>query len=248
MGTSLIAILLSATLVTSFISGIFGMAGGLILMGVLNATLPVATAMIFHGAVQLVANGWRAFLIRQHISWSILGRYLIGGIPAMAVLFFVSWQPDKHLIFILLGCMAFVPWIPKCLFALDASKPGQAEALGFIAQGLNTLAGVVGPILDVFFVKTEMTRHQIVATKGATQVIAHGTKIVFWSLPIIASADQSLLPPIWLIAIAIPASMAGTWLGGRVLHAMSDVHFRDWTKYILTVIGVVYIARGMGLM
>lgn len=224
------------------------MAGGLILMGVLTATLPVATAMIFHGSVQLVANGWRAFLLRNHISWRILGRYLIGGAPAMALLAFVSWQPDKKTIFILLGCMAFVPWVPKKLFALNAAAPFQAETLGFIAQGLNTIAGVVGPVLDIFFVKTDMKRQEIVATKGATQVIAHATKVVFWSLPLIASADRALFPPLWLLVIAVPFSMVGTWAGGKVSHAMSDVHFRDWTKYILTVIGVVYILRGLGVL
>ncbi len=38
------AVILVTVLVTSFISGIFGMAGGLIFMGVLNALVPVATA------------------------------------------------------------------------------------------------------------------------------------------------------------------------------------------------------------
>ncbi len=248
MGAGVVAILLMATLVTSFVSGIFGMAGGLMLMGVLTVTLPLSTAMIFHGAVQMVANGWRAFLIRQHISWKILGRYLIGGVPAIALLVFVSWQPDKTLVFLMLGFMAFIPWIPKSVFALDAQRPFQAEALGFIAQGLNTLAGVVGPVLDIFFVKTGLTRQQIVATKGATQVIAHATKIVFWSLPVFSEMSVDLFPPLWLILIAIPISMIGTWLGGKVLHMMTDVSFRDWTKWVLTVIGVVYILRGFGVL
>jgi len=41
--------------------------------------------------------------------------------------------------------------------------------------------------------------------------------------------------------------MLGTWLGGLVLHRMSDVSFRDWTKYLLSVVGVIYILRGLGL-
>ncbi len=49
-------------LVSALISGVFGMAGGLTLMGVLAGMLPVATAMLLHGAVQMVSNGYRAFL------------------------------------------------------------------------------------------------------------------------------------------------------------------------------------------
>lgn len=248
MGPLIIAILLLAALITSFISGIFGMAGGIILMGVLTTILPVSAAMIFHGAIQVFANGYRAYLLRSHISWPILFRYLVGGIPAIAVLIFVSWQPDKTAVFFLLGVMAFMPWMPKKVFALDVQKPGQAELLGFIAQGLNTLAGVVGPVLDIFFVRTDMTRHQIVATKGATQIIAHTTKIIFWSAPIIMVSGEGVIPPLWLIALAIPFSMAGTWLGGLVLHRMSDVSFRDWTKWILSVLGVIYLLRAFSVL
>lgn len=247
--TVLIAsLILVTTLVTAFISGIFGMAGGLILMGVLTALLPVATAMILHGMIQLCSNGWRAWLIREHISWPIVGRYLIGGVLAIAMLIFVMWRPEKHAVFIMLGLMAFVPWIPKKWFALDVEKPFQAEILGFVAQALNTLAGVVGPVLDIFFVQTEMSRQQIVATKGATQVIAHLTKIIFWSVPVWMAADAELVPPVWLVVLALPTSMFGTWIGGLVLHRMSDISFRDWTKYLLTVIGAVYLLRGFGLM
>ncbi len=240
-------IILAATLVTAFISGIFGMAGGLILMGVLTATLPLAMAMILHGTIQLVSNGWRAWLIRQHISWPIVGRYLIGGVVAIGVLVFVAWRPEKRAVFLMLGAMAFIPWVPKTWFALDAAKPFQAEVLGFIAQALNTLAGVVGPVLDIFFVRTDMTRQEVVATKSTTQVIAHLTKIVFWSLPVFVGMEADLIPPWWLVVVAVPVSMLGTWLGGLVLHRMSDVAFRDWTKYLLSVIGVVYLLRGFGL-
>ena len=247
MGAGVTGLILLSVLVTAFISGIFGMAGGLILMGVLTATLPVATAMILHGAVQLVSNGWRAFLLRQHISWPVLGRYLIGGIPAFALLLFVVWRPDKPAVFLMLGVMAFVPWLPKRIMGLDVNRRFQAEALGFVAQTLNTLAGIVGPVLDVFFIRSEMTRQEIVATKGATQVVAHLTKIVIWSMPALAAQSQIVFPPLWLIAVAVPISMVGTWLGGLVLHRMSDISFRDWTKWILSVIGLVYIARGFGL-
>ena len=242
------SILLITVLGSAFLSGIFGMAGGLILMGVLTAMLPVATAMIFHGAVQVVSNGWRAFLLRRHISWSIIGRYLLGGIPGMGMLIFIAWRPTESWVFLFLGVIAFIPWVPKTLFALDVERPFQAEILGFIAQALNTLAGVVGPVLDIFFVKTEMTRQQVVATTGATQVIAHATKIIFWSLPLLTSTDRSLLPPVWLVAAAIPVSMLGTWIGGKVLDRMNDVSFRDWTKWILSVIGVIYILRAFGVM
>ncbi|QYI99404.1 sulfite exporter TauE/SafE family protein [Thalassovita mediterranea] len=242
------AIILLATLVTAFISGIFGMAGGLILMGVLTALLPVATAMIVHGAIQMVSNGWRAWLLRGQINWAIFARYAAGSVGAVLLLALLAWRPDKTVVYLLLGLTPLMVWVPRKIIDVDIQKRGQAEAAGFIVQALNTLAGVAGPLLDLFFVRTDMTRQAIVATKSATQVLAHLIKIAFWSLPILAAAGEIYIPPLWLFALAISLSMSGTWLGGLVLERMSDINFKRWMRWLVTVIGLVYLARAAGLL
>lgn len=241
-------IILIATLITAFISGIFGMAGGLILMGVLTAILPVATAMIVHGSIQMVSNGWRAWLLREHINWKIFYRYLLGSVVAVGLLFLVAWRPDKTMVYLMLGLIPFLVWIPKSLVDLDIQKPGQAEGAAVFVQSLNTLAGVSGPLLDLMFVRTDMTRQAIVGTKSVTQVIAHLVKIAFWSVPLLAASGMSAMPPVWLLALAIPLSMMGTWLGGLVLERMNDVDFKRWMRWLVTVIGVVYLARAAGFL
>ena len=241
-------IILLATLITAFISGIFGMAGGLILMGVLTALLPVATAMIVHGAIQMVSNGWRAWLLRGHIDWAIFARYALGSVAAVVLLVLLAWRPDKTVVYLLLGLTPLMVWIPKSIVDLNIQKRAQAEAAGFVVQALNTLAGVAGPLLDLFFVRTDMTRQAIVATKSATQVMAHLVKIAFWSAPVVAAAGLSAMPPLWLFALAIPLSMSGTWLGGLVLERMNDVDFKRWMRWLVTVIGVIYLARAARLL
>jgi uncharacterized membrane protein YfcA len=57
-------------------------------------------------------------------------------------------------------------------------------------------------------------------------------------------AQDAHFPPLWVFAVVIPLSLTGTWLGGRVLDRMTDVSFREWTKWIVTVTGVVYLVRG----
>src|SRR5207245_8378149 len=51
---------------TAFLSGLFGMAGGMILIGVLLMLMPLPTAMVLHAITQMASNGWRAFLWRGH--------------------------------------------------------------------------------------------------------------------------------------------------------------------------------------
>ena len=78
LSLAVVATLASSALVTSFISGILGMAGGMILMGVLLALLPLPAAMFLHGIVQFAANGWRALMLRREIDWRVFGGYAAG--------------------------------------------------------------------------------------------------------------------------------------------------------------------------
>jgi uncharacterized membrane protein YfcA len=55
------------------------------------------------------------------------------------------------------------------------------------------------------------------------------------------------MPPAWLFALAIPLSMAGTFVGGRILDRMSDVNFKRWTRYIVSAIGVLYLVQAAQL-
>ena len=240
-------IILATTLATSFISGIFGMAGGIILMAVLVALVSVATAMVIHGGIQMFANGYRAFLLRDSIDWRVFSYYCVGAAAGIAALFFVSWTPDKRTLYLLLGLTPMLVWLPKERLHLDINRPAHAISAGFGVQGLNTLAGVAGPMLDLFFVRADMTRQQIVATKSVTQALSHFVKIGFWSVPIISQAGWAAMPPWWLFAIAIPLSMTGTTLGKRVLERMNDDGFRKWMKGLVTAIGAVLLLRAAGL-
>jgi hypothetical protein len=49
-----------AVLATSFLSGVVGMAGSMILMGILLLMMDVTAAMVLYGVTQTAANGWRA--------------------------------------------------------------------------------------------------------------------------------------------------------------------------------------------
>ena len=239
------AILLLATFVTAFISGVFGMAGGLILMGVLALILPVSSAMVVHGLIQSVSNGWRAVLLVRWLDWRILGVYALGSALAPGVLVWSTFELDAAWLFILLGMVPGVIWVPKRWLHLDAARPLHAIACGVTVTGLNVVAGVSGPLLDVFFADTEADRRTIVATKAATQVLSHSVKIAYYILPALSAAA---LPGVQWLVLALRLSILGTTLGARCLERMSDLQFRQWTKYIVSAIGCVYVVRGLDLL
>ena len=239
-------IILAASLGTAFISGIFGMAGGLILMGVLLSFVSVPTAMIVHGSIQMVANGWRAFLLKDDINWLVFRRYSAGAVVGVAMLggvFALGLKLEKTQVYFLLGLTPLLVWLPKERLDLDILKREQAFGAGILVQGLNTIAGVAGPVLDLFFVRNAMTRQQIVATKSVTQALSHIIKIGFWSVPAVLAAQGNIFPPLWFLLAAIPLAMSGTWLGKQVLMRMQDANFKQIVKYLVTVIGAYYLLR-----
>ncbi|MGE0829540.1 MAG: TSUP family transporter [Hyphomonadaceae bacterium] len=242
-----IALLLAIVLITATISGVFGMAGGLMLMGALMLAMPVAAAMVTHGAVQLVSNGWRAVLHRKHVRWRIIAAYAAGSAAAAGTLALVTYSPSKPWAYLLLGLVPALAWLPKDKLHLDAARAPDAVACGFLVTGLNVAAGVSGPLLDVFFVRTALTRHQIVATKAATQTLAHIAKIAFYGAPLLALSGETGLPPWHFFALAAPLAMLGAVLGGKLLDRMTDKSFLKWTKWIVTGLGLIYLVQAAQL-
>lgn len=233
---------------TATLSGVFGMAGGLVLMGGLALVLPVGAAFVTHGVLQLVANGWRAILHRQYVNWRIVAIYAAGSLIAGTLVSLIAITPSKPFLFLFMGLLPALLWLPQNWIKLDAAKPAQALLSGLMVTGVNLTAGVAGPLLDIFFVRTALTRHVIVATKAATQVFAHLAKIIVYGGLMLRAKDGSALPPLWLFALAIPLSMLGTVAGGRILDRMSDVNFKRWTRLIVTGVGLTYLVQAAQLL
>jgi uncharacterized membrane protein YfcA len=246
MGGATAAFLVVTAFLTATLSGVFGMAGGLVLMGALAFLMPVSVAFVTHGILQLVANGWRAILHRKHIAWPVLGWFLIAALLAAGFISLFTVIPSKFTLFLLLGLVPLVVWLPTKWVELDAAKPAHALIFGTLTSTLNLTAGVAGPLLDILFVRTGLTRHQIVATKAAIQSLNHVAKIIVYG-SLLAASGRGAMPPWWLFALAIPASMLGTAVGGQILDRMSDVNFKRWTAWIVTAIGCVYLVKAAQL-
>jgi uncharacterized membrane protein YfcA len=70
---------------TAFLSGLFGMAGGPILIGVLLALMPLLAAMVPYAITQMASNGRRAVLWRAHISLRPVFVFMMGCAVALAI-------------------------------------------------------------------------------------------------------------------------------------------------------------------
>lgn len=245
-GTITLLIILLATLSTAFLSSIFGMLGGLILMGVLITILPVSQAMVLHGLIQLTSNGYRAWLNKTDIKWNIVSTLIIGNIISLVGLFSLAFVPDKITVLLVLGLLPYIAWALPKNKSLDVSKKPIGILAGMMVVGSNLLSGTGGPLLDIFFQRVNMTRHQVVATKAVAQSLGHISKIIFFGF--LTTSKFNTWPSFWLIFFAVIASVIGTTLGKIILDKIDDRTFFVWTQSILLTIGAVFIAYALYLM
>jgi uncharacterized membrane protein YfcA len=243
-----IAILAIAAVVTSFISGILGMAGGMILMGILLAlpgvTLPAA--MMLHGITQLASNATRALLWRTHVDWRVFRQYALGALVALVVFAVLRLVVSKPVALIAMGLTPFVALgLPESLH-LNVERRGQSFACGLICSALSLTSGVSGPILDVFFVRSKMTRQKVVATKAMTQSFSHLLKIGYFGAIVSVAADAKI--EWWLGLMMVALAFVGTNLSRRVLDRMNDKAFRFWTRWTVIVLGFYYLGDGIWLL
>jgi uncharacterized protein len=230
---------------TSFMSGVFGMAGGLVLLGVLLLLLDVAPAMILFGTTQAAANGWRAALWLRHVQWNIVWRFLVGAAAAFLVLRWLSLLPNKAFVYIGLGLSPFLAeFLPKALTP-DITRPGAPYICGVLIMITTLLAGVAGPMLDVFYQKSSLDRRVVVATKATTQTAGHLARIAYFG-SFTATSNGGI--PLWVFGAAIALAMFGTTLAARVLEGMSNAQFRHWSKRVIYAISAVYGVRGLWLL
>ena len=141
---------------TSVLSGIVGMAGGMMLMFVLISVLPVSSAMILHAATQLTANGSRAWMLREHVLWRLLPPYLLGSAVAIAIATFLVLIPDPAWVLILIGLFAWGGRWSKHLRGLDITRPLITVVCGFSSLLLSFLLGPRGPCWT-FFISTAVS-------------------------------------------------------------------------------------------
>ena len=239
-------LLATATLLTSLISGVLSMAGGMILMGVFGFFLSVPAAMVLHGIAQAFSNGSRVFLYRQHIKWAVLITYTIGSLLVLLVFVVLTFIPSIGLVFLLIGCFPFLALVLPKSINLDMERPIVALLCGIMVTTAQMLAGASGPVLDIFYVQSTMTREEILGTKAVTQTLGHILKLFYYG--VVLSTVLNVVSnevPLWVFPVVVIAAILGNYMGSFIVTKMTDNQFKSIGRRVIMVIGVIYIIKGM---
>ena len=233
-----VATLAVAALLTSILSAVVGMAGGIVLLTVMLLFLPPLVVIPLHGVVQLVSNGSRTFIQRGHLRTDLIWRYAVLLLPMGFVGLQIAQRLPEAAITLLIGVFVLVAtWAPSALML--GAHPEQTNPrrrfffLGGVTGLLNITLGATGPLIAPFFLNLGLTRFQLIGTKAASQMLGHLAKLVVFGVAGFAYAE-------WLGLLGLLAAcvVAGTWLGSQLLERVNEQWFVRIYKTVLSLIAI----------
>ncbi len=235
---SLFILLVLASVGTSIISAVLGMAGGVVLLSIMTLLLPLPVIIPIHGIVQLVSNSSRCFSLRKYVDSKILFPFLVGlpfGVGASYLLLRTS--PDPR-IFLLSVAVAIIFAVYR-----GKTKPIMISHkafvwVGFMSGFLSLLIGATGPFLAMFFLRNDLEKEEIIATKASTQLFTHLLKVpAFLALSFDYGAWSS---HIILMSIGV---ILGTQIGVASLKKLNNRWFWILFRSALTLAAIRLIYK-----
>tara|TARA_B110000263_G_C15217106_1_gene468060 strand:+ start:282 stop:1055 length:774 start_codon:yes stop_codon:yes gene_type:complete len=242
--TQLIILIISA-LITSAISAVLGMGGGIILLGIMAIIIPEGYMVIaLHGMIQLFSNTTRTYIFRKHIKKNVIKDFSIGAligasISGLIIFLLIQFynvesanQIKVDFLKPIIG--VFIIWY---LFLKGSKK--KKELASFIKVGgisgiSSIFVGATGPLIAPFFLNSNFKKENIIANKAAGQMITHLTKIplfiFFYNVTYIR--EYTILFPL-ILAVYI-----GTNLGKKILSFIPEKTFKILFKICLTIIAI----------
>ena len=233
-------ILLLSAYITSTLSGVIGMGGGILLLTIMAYFFKPIDLIPIHGIIQFCSNISRAYFNRIHL---LYGRVILlfgaGALVGAAVgsQFIVELDPVVFR-WVLAIFILVMTWKPK-LKGVGPFK-GEFFILGVVTSFLSLFVGATGPLKAPFFLNKGFKKEEIVASKAGCQTLVHGFKLVTYFFLGFTLGDR------WpLVSGMVVAVFAGSATGKLLLGRLPEKTFMWVFKGLITVLALRMIYQNL---
>ena len=229
MSTSFLLIITGVVGVASLISSVVGMSGGILVFFVLTLFFDIKTAIPLHALLLLIANFSRIAIFFRSIHRPTVFWFALLLIPGALLGGLAFNYFSANILQLSIGLMIlFTCFVPLNAIGVSMTNRGFVP-IGFCTGFLSMIVGSVGPLLAPFLLSLGLNKEEFVATKSACQFLNQLVKIpTFYFMLSFSYGDY-----IDVVLVSAVATIAGTYLGGKVIGYMSEANFRILVKIVL---------------
>lgn len=222
---------------TSALTAIAGIGGGVIMLAAMASLLPPAAVIPVHAVVQLGSNVGRTAIMRRWVDRARLVPFLLGSVVGIALGGGLAVSLPGEVLRLVLGLFILqTVWLP---IAAMATIRGRGLAVGgLIASFLTMLVGATGPYVVALLKPLGLGKEGLIATHAAAMTAQHGLKMLAFGL--LGFAFAPWLP---LVAAMIVAGFLGTVVGRHWLGRLSQHHFDRLVQVVLTLVALDLVLR-----
>ena len=229
-------LLVTASLVTSFITAAFGIGGGVVLLVFLALVLPPVALIPVHGIVQLGSNAGRACIMLKEVMWRPILPFVVGamigaGLGGMVVVQLPPWVVQLALgIFIIWAVFAKLPPIQQRYILLG----------GVVSSFLTMFFGATGNFIAAMVKSMNLDPVPHVATHSLMMTFQHLVKVLIFGL-----IGFQFGPYMILIFCMVLSGFIGTVIGSRFLTKAGGRYFKPVLNTILFLAAARLIWTGV---
>ena len=227
--------LAAAALISSAVSAISGLGGGILLFAILNLFLAPQAALALHAFAQFVSNLSRVTAYYRFFGWRLLPPFAAGSACGVALAGYAFLSAPERVLEIAIGLLLGI----YALFNNQVSQSRLVRSVigrrSFIVIGaatgfLSMIVGAAGPIMAPFLrenikqlgISGDLGHRMFIATKAVLQVWVQGCKSVVllfaFSFPVSDHSRELII----LIAFVVTGTFVGRWILGRMNTRLLD--------------------------
>ena len=228
-----------------FVSGLAGFGTALMALGIWLYVLPPPVAVPLVLICSVVAQTATLPAIWRSIDFRLVAPFLIGGLLGVPLGTLLIAHADPRVFKLSVGVLLLI--FPVALYfnrrplVLRFGGRVADAAIGFAGGILGGLAGLSGPLPILWATVRGWGKDE---RRGVFQ--SFNWTVLSAALCLQASIGFVALEVVWL-ALALPVTVFGAWLGARVYRVLSDRNFRDVVLGLLFLSGIGLVWSSIGL-
>ncbi len=237
---ALLIIIAAASFIGSAVSAMFATGGAFLMLAISASVLPITAVVPLHTAFMFGSLVARVWYFWREIFWPIALPFILGCLIGTSLGAKLYLDLPEFVIALVLGLLMLgSTWLPKPKVEIPIKHP--FFLVGILHSLLSTLFAY-GALLHPLIFRTSLNKTQITATLAGSLFAMGLLKIVGY-----VAFGFDYLQYLPLVVAATLAGFAGTWVGRRAHHHISEKLFRQVFRGLMTVFAIRLLFRAWAL-